>query len=46
MEERISDEQQLLNIKSSREEEIIEKEEKLINEELENIKKQIKGGKK
>ena len=46
MEERISDEQQLLSIKSSREEEIIEKEVKLINEELENIKKQIKGGKK
>ena len=46
MEERISDEQQLLNIKSSREDELVEKEEKLINEELENIKKQLKGGKK
>jgi len=46
MEERISDEQQLLNIKSSREDELVEKEEKIINEELENIKKQLKGGKK
>jgi phage shock protein A len=46
MEERISDEQQLLDIKSSREDELLEKEESLINEELENIKKQLKGGKK
>lgn len=46
MEERISDEQQLLNIKSQRQEELLEQEENLINEELENIKKQLKGGKK
>ncbi|NIP38790.1 MAG: hypothetical protein GWO07_08610 [Candidatus Dadabacteria bacterium] len=46
MEERINDEQQLADFKSSKEQRSFEKEESLINEELQNIKKQIKGGKK
>ena len=46
MEERISDERTLFNVKSSRAEDLLEQEQNLIDEELENIKKQIKGGKK
>jgi len=46
MEERINDERELSSVRVSNEQELYEKEEKLINEELENIKKQMKGGKK
>lgn len=46
MEERINDEKELIDIKESNEQNLFEKEEKVIDEELQNIKKQIKGGKK
>ncbi|NIS08182.1 MAG: hypothetical protein GWO07_05340 [Candidatus Dadabacteria bacterium] len=46
MEERLNDEKELIDIKVSNEKDLFEKEEKVIDEELQNIKKQIKGGKK
>ena len=46
MEERINDEREVSSLRVSKEQEPYEKEEKLIDEELQNIKKQMKGGKK